>query len=125
MKLSPKHGVNATIPVCFWCGKPKNEIALMGQLKDDAEAPRNAVFDYEPCDACKSERALGIALVEVTEDAPSPSCRPTGNWCVIKEEGLRRILTGEDNAELRASVLKTRIANVPVDAYKMLMGPAK
>lgn len=30
IKLSPKYGVNPTIPVCFWCGKEKNEIALMG-----------------------------------------------------------------------------------------------
>ena len=31
--LSPKHGVNPTIPVCFWCGREKNEVALMGYLK--------------------------------------------------------------------------------------------
>ena len=24
--LSPKHGLNPTIPVCAWCGKEKNEI---------------------------------------------------------------------------------------------------
>lgn len=41
IKLSPKHGVNPTIPVCFFCGKPKNEIALMGRMggKEDIEAP--------------------------------------------------------------------------------------
>lgn len=31
IKVSPKYGVNPTIPVCFFCGKPKNEIALMGE----------------------------------------------------------------------------------------------
>lgn len=41
IKISPKHGVNPTIPVCFFCGKPKNEIALMGRMggKEDIEAP--------------------------------------------------------------------------------------
>ena len=37
IKISPKYGVNPTIPVCFWCGKQKNEIALMGHMKDDIE----------------------------------------------------------------------------------------
>ena len=27
IKLSPKHGLNPTMPVCFWCGKEKNEVA--------------------------------------------------------------------------------------------------
>ena len=125
MKLSQKHGLNPTIPKCFWCGQDKNEVALLGRLPDDAEAPRNVVLDYEPCDVCKSARAKGITLIEVTESGPSATCRPTGNWCVIKEEGLRIMLAGEDNAELLASVLKTRIANVPVDAYTFLMGSTK
>ena len=30
--LSPKYGVNPTIPVCFWCGEQKPEIALMGRV---------------------------------------------------------------------------------------------
>lgn len=49
IKISPKHGVNPTIPVCFFCGKPKNEIALMGRMggKEDIEAPRNLVLDEE------------------------------------------------------------------------------
>ena len=32
IRLSPAHGVNPTIPICFWCGNEKNEIALMGKL---------------------------------------------------------------------------------------------
>ena len=28
IKLSPKHGLNPTIPVCFWCGEERNEVAL-------------------------------------------------------------------------------------------------
>ncbi len=48
IKVSPKHGVNPTIPICFWCGEEKGEIALLGKLPGDAEAPRNMVLDYEP-----------------------------------------------------------------------------
>lgn len=32
VKISPKYGVNPTIPCCFFCGKPKNEIALLGKI---------------------------------------------------------------------------------------------
>lgn len=28
-KLSPKYGVNPTIPVCFWCGEDKNEVIIL------------------------------------------------------------------------------------------------
>lgn len=34
IEISPKHGLNPTIPVCFWCGKEKNEIALLGRIRE-------------------------------------------------------------------------------------------
>ena len=34
IKLSPKHGLNPTIPVCFWCGEERNEVALLGHIGD-------------------------------------------------------------------------------------------
>ena len=50
IKLSPNHGLNPTIPVCFWCGKEKNEVALMGKMdKQDSAAPKHLVVDYPPC----------------------------------------------------------------------------
>lgn len=52
IKISKKYGVNPTIPVCFFCGEQKNEVALLGHIGDyrkgeDIEAPRYAVLDYE------------------------------------------------------------------------------
>ena len=32
IKISPKHGVNPTIPRCFFCGKEKNMVALLGRI---------------------------------------------------------------------------------------------
>ena len=46
IKLSEKYGMNPTIPVCFFCQEEKNEIALLGKLKGDAEAPKIAIIDY-------------------------------------------------------------------------------
>lgn len=39
IRLSPKHGLNPSISVCFFCGEDKNEIILPGKLEGDAEAP--------------------------------------------------------------------------------------
>ena len=35
IRLSKEHGVNPTIPICFWCEKDKNEIAMLGKLKGE------------------------------------------------------------------------------------------
>ena len=42
IRLSPKHGVNPAVPLCFLCGQAKNEIVLAGRLPGDVEAPRAA-----------------------------------------------------------------------------------
>lgn len=102
IRISEKYGVNPTIPVCFWCGKEKNEVALLGKLKGDIEAPKNCVLDYEPCDECKNKMSLGVALLGVTkepinktlppiqEDEENGMLYPTGSWLVITKEAAKR-----------------------------------
>lgn len=100
--LSPKYGVNPTMPVCFWCGEDRGEIALLGHVKtpenDDVEAPRRMVLDYEPCEKCKENMALGFTVMEATQesnDATSmpfqPGVFPTGRWCVLKREAKKLV----------------------------------
>lgn len=117
IKLSPKHGLNPTIPVCAWCGEPKNEIALMGQIGDrrkgeDLEAPRNVVLDYEPCEHCKEQWALGVAVLEATTKRPEPyrppmqkdkgvDIYPTMRMVVITSESASRIFRQEMSAGQR------------------------
>ena len=77
IKLSPKHGLNPTIPVCFWCGEERNEVALLGHIGDgrkheDFEAPMHMVIDYEPCEMQK-----GVY--------------PTGRYVVIKRDAARKM----------------------------------
>lgn len=103
IKLSPKHGVNPTIPLCFWCGQEKNEIALMGHIGDgrkgeDIEAPRNMVLDYNPCDKCREQMALGVTCVEVVDIPPHENMPefvdghyPTGRWGVLTTDAVKRI----------------------------------
>lgn len=109
IRISQKHGVNPTIPVCFWCGKEKNEIALLGKLPGDAEAPRSTwlVGDYEPCDACKAIFEQGIHLIEAADhpiihekQPPWHGAYPTGRHLVLKERAIRSIFAQETAEEL-------------------------
>lgn len=93
IKISKKHGVNPTIPVCAWCGKEKNEVALLGYIKGDIEAPRNMILNYEPCDECKKSWSQGVAVIEVVrtprETGHLPIAKdvyPTGRMIVVKEK---------------------------------------
>lgn len=110
IKLSKKHGVNPTMGVCMWCGKPTDEIAMLGRLKDDAEAPKYSVLSYKPCSECKSIWDKGVALIECTpnefEDGRPPftkdsdgiSVYPTGHLFVIKPEPVSEIFGRECKA---------------------------
>ena len=113
IEVSPKHGLNPTIPVCFWCGKDKNEIALLGRIREktknryganvtkrdsDIEAPRRMVIDYEPCDECMKMWDSGVAVIEVQEtpinlDQPEiqKGLYPTSRFVVMTVEGADRV----------------------------------
>lgn len=108
IKLSPKYGLNPTMPVCFWCGKDRGEIALMGHIGDgrkheDFEAPMRAVIDYEPCEECKRNMALGFTVMEATSKPNSVTnveiqkgVYPTGRFVVMKNEAAERVFEGMD-----------------------------
>lgn len=100
IKLSKKYGVNPTIPICFWCGKEKNEIALLGKLKGDIEAPKSMILNYEPCEKCEEMRSKGITIVEASETPVYGQYQekyygyyPTGRHFVIKDEAAKKIFT--------------------------------
>ena len=111
--LSPKHGVNATIPVCFFCGEEKNEIALLGRIYErdkhtgkkvpgsDLEAPMKMVLDYQPCDCCAAKFKQGVLLIGVSEmpfdNRPPMTAKggaqvyPTGSYAVVKPRAVKEI----------------------------------
>lgn len=113
IEISPKHGLNPTIPVCFWCGKEKNELALLGRIREkttnrfganvtkrdsDIEAPRRMVLDYEPCDECQKMWDSGVAVIEVQETPTMPNqpeiqkgLYPTSRYVVMTVEGADRV----------------------------------
>lgn len=127
--LSPKYGVNPTIPVCFWCGESKSEIALLGHIGDgrkheDFEAPRYSVINYEPCDKCRAQMAQGFTVMEATTKPNRVSSveiqkgvYPTGRYVVLKNEAAERIF---------GDLIKgNRKAFLPVEAFsEMFCGGA-
>lgn len=87
--LSPNYGLNPTIPVCCWCGKPKNEVALMGHVKErhsdgkavrgsDVQMPQYAVIDYNPCDKCEEswQNSGAVMFFEVSHKPKQPGMPP-------------------------------------------------
>ena len=124
IRISPKHGLNPTIPVCFFCGKEKNELILMGRLKDDAEAPKNTFFDYEPCEECRKKFEQGILLIGVSETSPdgrppiAKGVYPTGVYAVVKREAIERLFGPEE----AAPALKAGKALMDEKELKVILG---
>lgn len=126
--ISPKHGLNPCIPVCFYCGKQKSEIALLGKLPGDAEAPHAAVIDYNPCDECKANWNMGVPLIRVSS---RPAVKnqaafkvqggqmvyPTGQYTVMRQDAVKRIF--EMDAEIGSPVM------IEDTAFDQLMEQAK
>ena len=75
IKLSPKHGLNPSMQLCFWCKEPMG-VALLGKLPGDKEAPHDIILGYHPCDKCKSQWDQGVTILEVTETCPIEGAPP-------------------------------------------------
>ena len=91
--ISEKYGVNPTLGVCFWCGEHTGEIALLGKLPNDAEAPKETVLNYEPCKECEETFNKGVLIIEVEPSTNTPPIRdnysPTGRHVVVKAEAFK------------------------------------
>lgn len=126
--LSPKYGVNPTIPVCFWCGEEKNEVALLGRIGDsrkheDFEAPMHIVLDYEPCAKCWENMSKGFTVMEATSRPNSVTnmemqsgIYPTGRFVVLRMEAAQRMFNPE--------VAKVGKAFVDVALFNQFFGMA-
>lgn len=84
IKLSPKYGLNPTILLCPVCGKETNELALVGRLKGDVEAPKYSLGN-NMCDSCKEHVQQGHRFLIEVEEETEPSSVPTrtGRYAII------------------------------------------
>ena len=117
IKLSEKYGLNPTMGICAWCGKPNGTIALLGELEGDVEAPKYMTLDYEPCKECEEKWAEGVVLMEVVEEpledghmAVAPGVYPTGRLIVVApgehvgEAGDKFFIVPEDMERILSQV---------------------
>lgn len=121
IELSPEHGLNPTVSICFWCGEDKGELALLGRIKErdphtgravrgsDLRAPCRMVLDYEPCSHCKEIFDKGVQVIEcnkepvderpaISTDGDGSPVYPTGRHLVIIPESAQFLF----NRNLRA-----------------------
>ena len=92
INLSPKYGVNPSVLHCFICGK-ETGLALLGKLKDDAEAPHDISNPNELCDDCKKALEKGKFILEVEDNSKEDNPKRTGRYVCIKKEALPDIIS--------------------------------
>lgn len=116
--LHPKYGLNATVPICIFCGEQKNQIALLGKAYKD-EAPSSMVIDSEPCEKCQEKMKQGLTLIEVeSKEDLTPRA-----WAVVKNECMEDFLkhlnwSEEDKDHIR----KQKVAFVSLGFLKQVFG---
>lgn len=125
IKLSPKHGLNPSIPACFWCGQSKNEIALMGKIdKEDSKAPMKLIVDYEPCDKCKELFSKGVHVIGVIDEPViegmfpiynngTEKLYPTGSDFIAPEDWITNFLTVNEQEDMIKGVLDKKKLLMP------------
>jgi hypothetical protein len=126
IRVSPKHGINPSLGVCFICGKDDGTIVLPGVMhrKDDrgvviehdVEAPHRACWSREPCPNCKGLMQEGIILISVDPKRSESEQDPyrSGGWCVVTESYVKRIFTIHD------AVLRARMAFIEDEVWDKL-----
>jgi hypothetical protein len=102
IRISPEHGVNPSIAVCFFCGKDKG-LVMLGKLKGDAKAPKRAIYDYTPCEECAAKMKQGTTVIEcVREDNQTLPIQegawPTGRWCVMPKEASEKLFKNNSSS---------------------------
>lgn len=124
IRLSPNHGINPTMGICFFCGEETGTIALTGKLPNDEEAPRKTVLNYEPCDKCRAQFEKGIAFFGVTKTALDNrpeialNAYPTGSVIVLTEDNVRNAQFIKD--EIKDEIIETGHALIPEELLQAL-----
>ena len=101
IRVSPRHGVNPSMAMCFFCGKSKG-LVLLGKLPYDEKAPKECIVDYQPCEECAEHWKEGTPIIRCTAaaiyDRPPivEGVWPTGAWCVISNESAEMMFNDKE-----------------------------
>jgi hypothetical protein len=92
IRLSERHGVNPMLVVCEICGADTNDLALLGRLKEDAEAPRKGSLPGVLCDSCMGVlKQGGGILIEVRDGETGSTPFRTGQIWGMSKQGWAKM----------------------------------
>jgi hypothetical protein len=114
IRLHPKFGVNSTMPVCWWCGKPTGEVALLGAAYKE-QAPMHMIISEQPCKACKAKLVEFVCLFEATSNS---SDARTGRTAWVRRDALDKVIKP---GELLDTTLKCGRALIEASAFTRLV----
>ena len=89
-------------------------------MRGDVEAPKNMVWDNNPCTQCENWMEQGIIFISVKNGESGENPYRTGRICVIKEEATKRMI----EEPLLSSVLKHRVAFIEDQTWELLGFPS-
>lgn len=110
------------IPVCYFCGREKNEIILNTRLTpSEAKKVKEAhgkVVNMEPCDECKKMMEQGVMLIQCGDNNQDYR---TGTFVVVKDEAIPQMFP----PEYAEQALKMRAMFVCQTAWRNIGLPEK
>ena len=95
IRLSKNNGVNATIPLCPFCGKPKNMIAMLGAAGDklakelgrpggDLPMYTKIPGDDEPCEECL-KKSIHFIVIDRPPTPKGPKPKRVGSFLLPRD----------------------------------------
>ncbi len=87
LRLHKEHGVNPTIPLCYFCGKEKGELVMLGAAYKE-KAPMNMVINKEPCPDCVENMKKGIMFISVRDGEEGKILIELEEWLFLTKKHL-------------------------------------
>lgn len=114
-RFHKKYGFNPTIPLCYYCGMEKKEIALLGDAYKE-KAPKEMVINKIPCSHCSKFMKLGVIFIGVRDGEPqTDNPYRTGEFLVIKDETIKKMPM---DSKTREEILKRRVCFIEQSILK-------
>jgi len=110
------------IPVCYFCGRDKNEIImnkiLTPKYAKNVKEAHGKVVDKEPCDECKKLMEQGVMLIKCGDHSPDYRF---GVYVVVKDEAIPKMFP----PEYAEQALKMRAMFICETAWKNMGLPER
>ncbi len=127
IRLDPKHGVNPSVQVCFFCGEDAG-VVLFGALhretrrafqeqgfSEDGEAPRSVVIPGGACTKCEELLQERVLFVEVESEEKTTR---TGRCAWVRRTVVEDMIT----EPMASTILEGGMCYLDVNTWSQLFG---